>query len=331
MSDLRKECDKDVESQLKKIRVVPFSVEDVSSEIIAIDGSYAPIFRASNVWIIAVRAVALRYEYSPDEGYSVRDCIINEGANALTTDKRIASEMDELAMGIQSLTAKRSGEAPKRMAALARINKEFELVAQLSRKFSESTIILDGTLTAPPLKLIGDKLDEAVENSKANKNHLVGLSKDSSLNLLGSQLLDEEILQRVSLDSPGYVMPPQPEKSYLGPKGTTFYVKFHREAPKWFRTDISGSGSDPREVFACLSQFARSQISPGYPYPLVEAHKAAVEVRKYPKLYDELLFRVGTDLQMNPIELNFGRTNMEGRRRDAFHSYLDLLSKRSSK
>jgi hypothetical protein len=238
--------------------------------------------------------------------------------------------MDELAMGIQSLTAKKSGEAPKRMAALARINKELELVAEMSKRFSDSTIVLDGTLTAPPLKPIRDKLDEAVENSRANRNHLVGLSKDSSLNLLGSELLDEEILQRVEMDSPGYVVPPQPEKSYLGPKGTTYYVKFYREAPKWFRTDISGPSSDPREVFACMSQFARSQISPGYPYPLVEAHKAAAEVRKYPKLYDELLFRVGTDLRMNLIELNFGRTNMEGRRRDAFHSYLDLVSKRSS-
>jgi hypothetical protein len=330
VSEFRKECDKELEGQLKKIKVVPLSVEDTASEIIAIDGSYAPIFRASNVWIIAVRAVALRYGYSPEEGYAVRDCVINEGANALTTDKRIASEMDELAMGIQSLTAKRVGEAPKRMAALARINKELELVAQMSKRCSDSTIVLDGTLTAPPLKPIRDMLDEAVERSNANNNRLVGLSKDSSLNLFGSEMLDEEILQRVEMNSPGYVVPPQPGKSYLGPKGTTFYVKFYAEAPKWFRTDISGPGSDPRQVLACMSQFARSQISPGYPYPLVEAHKAAVEVRKYPKLYDELLFRVGTELRMSPIELSFGRTNIEGRRRDAFHSYLDLVSKRET-
>ena len=328
MSEIRRKCDEKLESQLKRIKVVPFSLEDGSSEIIAIDGSYSPVFRASNVWIVAVRAVALRCEYSSDEGYTVRDCIINEGANVLTTDKKIASEMDELAIGIQSLTANRSGEAPRRMATLARINKELELVAQVSKRVSRATIVLDGTLTAPPLKTITERLDEAVENSRANKNNLVGLSKDSSLNLFGGELLDEEILQRVEADGLGYVVPPQPEKTYLGPKGTTFYVKFHPEAPKWFRTDISQHSSDPQQVFACMAQFARSQISPGYPYPLGEAHKAAIEVRKYPRLYDELLFRVGTDLRMTPTELNFGRTNMEGRRRDAFHSYLDLVSRR---
>ena len=56
----------------------------------------------------------------------------------------------------------------------------------------------------------------------------------------------------------------------------------------------------------------------------------AIELRKYPKLYDELLFGVGQQLGFDFDEIAWGRTNIEGRRMDAFHAYLDVLSRRSA-
>jgi RecB family exonuclease len=45
------------------------------------------------------------------------------------------------------------------------------------------------------------------------------------------------------------------------------------------------------------------------------------------KLYDDLLFRVAADAGLDAADVVWGRTNVEGKRRDAFHAYLDLISK----
>ncbi len=315
--------------KLGQMNVVPFVLHEGPTEMVVIDGSYAPVFRSSNLWIVVVRAVALRYEYDVHDGYVVKECIVNEGGHLLTTDKDLASEIGDLAAEVQTLTSKRRGEAPKRMASLVRIYRELELAATVARRYSGMTVVLDGTLTAPPLKPVKSKLDEAVEQCRVNRNDLVGISKDSSMNLFGSTLIDEELLQHLDTRELGYVVPPQPQKTALGPKGTTFYVKYHPDAPKWFRTDVAFPGSVPGALFGCMSQFARSQVCPGYPYPLVDAHRAAIELRKYPSLYDGLLYRIASELGMDPVEVAWGRTNIDGRRRDAFHAYLDMISRRA--
>ncbi len=319
----------EVREKLKQMRVLPFGLYNGPVEIVTIDSSYAPIFRTSNLWIVAVRAVAIRCKYDDSEGYVVNECIVNEGGHLLTTDRNLAAEIGDLAAEIQALTSKRPGEAPKRMASLVRIYRELELAAKVSERFSGLTVVLDGTLTAPPLKPVKSKLDETVRSCMTNNNDLVGISKDSSLNLFGSTMIDEEILQHLPNGELVYVVPPQPQKTALGPKGTTFYVKYHPDAPKWFRTDVASPGTNPGALFSRLSAFARSQVCPGYLYPLVEAHKASVALRKYPGLYDKLLYKVGDELGLDPAQITWGRTNVDGRRRDAFHAYLDLISRRS--
>jgi hypothetical protein len=127
-----------------------------------------------------------------------------------------------------------------------------------------------------------------------------------------------------------YVKPPEPKRTALGPRGDVFFVKFHPDSPKWFRVDVAPSQSDPRGLLGAISQFARNQLCPGYPFPLAEAHMVAVELRKFPMVYDKLLFKVGREMGFDFEEIAWGRTNVEGRRRDAFHAYLDILSKRGT-
>jgi hypothetical protein len=54
----------------------------------------------------------------------------------------------------------------------------------------------------------------------------------------------------------------------------------------------------------------------------------AVQMRKFPRLYEEMLFTVGEEVGLSFEEIAWGRTNVEGRRMNAFHAYLDVLSKR---
>ena len=317
----------EAEQKLPQIQLTPFSLTESSTELVAIDGSYAPIFRTSSIWIVAVRAVALTYEFSDSRGYNIKGCDVNEAAELVTTDRDVASQIGSFSLELQSLTARRRGEAPGRMARYACILREIELAALVSKKRSGVTIVLDGTLTVPPLKTIRTKMEETIDACEKNGNALVGVSKDSNVNLFGCAIADEELLQYVPEKGPLYVTPPQQRKTALGPQGTTYFVKYHPEAPKWFRTDIISPDAEPSRLFGCLAQFARSQVCLGYLYPLVEAHKAAVELRKYPKLYDELLFKVAAETGVDAVEAVWGRTNIDGRRRDAFHAYLDMISK----
>ncbi len=321
----------EAESQLSKVSLRPFSLSSNVPETIAIDGSYAPIFRNASMWIVAVRAAALTYKFSQSQSgptYDVKDCQIDEGAELVTTSRRVAEELPAFNREITERTAAKKAEAPKRMAAYARILREFQLANTMARNHQKSLILMDGTLTTPPVSQINRLAEETLQACNENKNTLIGVSKDSNTNLLGSVATDEELLRGVDRRELLYVKAPEPRKTLLGPRGDIHFVKLHPGAPKWFRIDVASATQEPEELFGALAQFARNQLCTGYPFPLVEAHMMAVELRKYPKLYDELLFKIGQEMGFSLEEIVWGRTNVEGRRLDAFHAYLDLLAKR---
>jgi hypothetical protein len=318
----------EVKTKLPDIVTVPFSLPAGPTIIIAIDGSFAPIYRMANLWIIAVRAAALTCEFDESKGYNIAQCKVNEAAHLVTTDKAVAQEIDEFTAEVQALTARRPGEAARRMSYLVRIYRELELAAHIAAEKSNVTIALDGTLTTPPIRTIKAQMSALLTASKRNANTLVGISKDSNMNLFGCSIRDEELLEYIGKTELTYVVPPQPRKTSLGPEGTTYFVRLHPDAPKWFRVDVVNTSSRSLDnVFGELAQFSRSQLCLGYPYPLAEAHKAAVELRKFPELYDGLLFKIAAELGIDVNEMIWGRTNIDGRRRDAFHAYLDLISK----
>lgn len=320
------------ESQLSKVTFCPFEVSDEVQPTIAIDGSYAPIFRSASMWLVAVRAAALTYRFSQGQSpsYDVVGCEINEGAELITISLRIAKELPSFSQELTLITAAKKSEAPKKMSAYARIFKEYELASIMAKTHRDSLILMDGTFSTPPVKQIKTLADETLEACEENGNTLVGVSKDSNTNHLGSVATDEEILRTVRRQELLYVKVPSPKKTSLGPRGDIYFAKLHADSPKWFRVDVASSTEEPAKIFGSLAQFARNQLSIGYPFPLVEAHMMAVELRKYPNLYDDLLFKVGQEVGLNLEEIAWGRTNVEGRRMDAFHSYLDLLAKRGT-
>jgi hypothetical protein len=330
ISEHRSRVRAEAEHKLPEIQLVPFEARDGSGEIVAIDGSYAPIFGIPRVWIVAVRAVALTYEIGEAGGYMLKGCDVNEGARLITTDREIALRVGGFTAELQNITAggRARSDAPGRMARYSRILHELQLAGWLARNGSGITIVLDGTLSVPPSPAIKTMMEETIEACERNNNSLVGVSKDTTTTMFGSSIGDEELLQQVKREGLLFAVPPRlPRRTELGPQGTTYFVRYHPEAPKWFRTDIISPREDPGMLFGRLAQFARSQVCLGYIYPLVDAHRAAVELRKFPKLYEQLLFKVGGEAGLDASEVVWGSTNIEGKRRDAFHAYLDLISK----
>jgi hypothetical protein len=329
VSEQRTRARGEAEQKLRQIELIPFQLRDGPTEIVAIDGSYSPLFRTGSIWIVAVRAVALAYEFGDTQGYTLKGCDVNEAAQLVTTDSAIASQVGGFTAELQSLTARgrARSEAPARMARYSRILRELELAAWVAKRRERIMIVLDGTFAVPPHVAIKTKMEETINACEQNGNSLVGVSKDSNAALFGCSMGDEDLLQHVKKEGLFYAVPPQPRRTTLGPQGTTYFVKYHPEAPKWFRTDVISPQLDPATLFGRLAQFARSQICLGYVYPLVEAHRAAIELRTVSKLYDHLLFKVAGDAGLDASEVVWGRTNVEGKRRDAFHEYLDLISK----
>ncbi len=318
-------------SHLSRLDVRPFGPPKEVPKTIAIDGSYAPIYHVASMWLIAARAAALHYEFFEDtEGpeYQAQRCDINECVEVITTSKRVARDLSGLSQELTERIAVRRSEAPKRMAALVRVHNEWQLANFVAKVQEDSVIIMDGTLTTPPIPHIDNLANDTVEICNSQKNTLVGLSKDSSANLFGSLATDEELLSGINRRELLYVKTPEPERTHLGPRGDIFFVKLHPDAPKWFRVDVATSSYNPMELFGVLSQFSRNQLCLGYPIPLAEAHMLAVQLRKYPALYDELLVKIGQDAGLDLEEIIWGRTNVDGRRMDAFHAYLDLMARR---
>jgi len=307
-----------------------FQLADHVAKTVAIDGSYALLYRDISLWLVVVRAVALHYAFEQltDTSYTLERCEINEGAELVTTSKRIAEDLPPFARDLTDRIGASKGEAPRRMATCARMLREFQLANTISKNCTNTIILMDGTLNTPPIAAINTLAEETLEYCRENHNALAGISKDSNVNLFGSVATDEELLRGVDRKELLYVRPPEPKRSLSGSRGDIFFVKLHPDAPKWFRLDVISPHHDPEQLFGSIAQFAKNELCPGYPFPLAEAHMIAVELRKYPKLYDELLFRIGQEVGLHFDEIAWGRTNIEGRRKDAFHAYLDILAKR---
>src|SRR2546422_3984939 len=324
---------REAQSKLSDVDIKSFQLSKHVPETIAIDSSYAPIYRASSMWLIAIRAIALSYRFSTEEGapsYDLQGQEVNEGAELVTTSKKLAEGMSDFAKELRELTAARKSEAPRRMADYARILREMQLADSSAQRAKNSVILMDGTLSIPPAQLIERLSAQTTKGCLDNGNILVGLSKDSNANLFGSVATDEEMLRTIDRQELLYVKVPVPKGKMPGPPRDVFYVKLHPSAPKWFRVDVASTNYDPRELFGSIAQFGRNQLCPGYPVPLAEAHVMAVMLRKYPGLYDELLFKIGQESGFTMDDIVWGRTNIEGKRRDTFHAYLDMLSRRGS-
>ncbi len=319
-------------SRLSALEIRQFGLNDSVPETTAIDSSSAPLYRASSMWLIAVRALSLRYKFNATNGtpaYELQGQEINEGAELVTTSGKIAEGLSDLARELAELTVPRKSLV-RTMADYIRMLKEIQLANSAARSTRDSIILMDGTLSPPTPRLIRRLAEETALNCRENRNALVGISKDSSGNLLGSIAPDEEMLRTIDRTGMLFVKVPENKEATHGPKRDVFFVKFHPEAPKWFRVDVSAAEYDPRTLFGSIAQYAQNQLCPGYPLPLAEAHIVAVMIRKYPRLYDELLLRVGHEMGFTLQEIVWGRTNIEGRRMDAFHTYLDAISKRGA-
>lgn len=292
-------------------------------DLVAIDGSYTFLWNLGSMWLAVARAAAIPYALT-ERGFHPRRPEIVDRAIMVSTWDDIVAKQDEFHQRLFEAT-RGSAEQHKDMVNEFRKHLEGELAVKVARETEGVVIALDGSLAAVPKEL--DHLEEVVGACEANGNILVGVSKDSLLHAFGRAMPDEQVLQ--SYAGMGYVRVPkdfeQRQRGLL--YGDVYFARLHPQSPKWFRVDIGTYKDDPDFVFSHLAAHARSGISPGYPFPLIEAHRLAVLVRQIREPLEEEILKECGRLGLRVHEVVAGLTRVEGRRRGAFHEFLDQLAR----
>ena len=298
-------------------------------EMVAIDGSYTFLLNVSNIWLGVVRVGALRYRLSNGSGFELLEADVIERPELVTLSRETAEQLGPRHLRIFNRAVKFSSEPQREMLSQLMRAAEEEMALKVAGASKDALIALDGTLT--PFKG-STTLAEALELANGNGCIVAGVSKDSYTRSLGGARTDEDLLARSGL-GPGFVpvsIGPGDAGGgalYGGMLGDAYFARLHGDAPKWFRVDLGTAKDRPGEAFGELAAHASSALCPGYPYPLLEAHRYVVTVRQFRDLYGEMVLDVAEKAGLGLQEAMEGLTHVEGRRLSAFHEYLDRFAR----
>ncbi len=291
--------------------------------MVAVDGSYSFLWSTSDIWVALVRVATITYSVR-DGGFHKADLSFMDRAITVTTNADLLDQQDDLLRSLHAAT-EGSKEQHKDMVNEFRRMVEAQAALELARSPQPLLLALDGSLASFPRQV--DYLGAVVEACRAGGHFLVGVSKDSMTHAFRKALTDEEFLREMK--GMGYVrVPPEFEgrqKALL--HGDVYFARLHPESQKWFRVDVGTPREDPGAAFGHLVHYATSPICPGYPYPLLEAHRAAVTVRQFREQFEDLVLKEAIAAGMPLEDALRGMVDMDGKRLGAFHEYLDKVAR----
>lgn len=169
-------------------------------------------------------------------------------------------------------------------------------------------VLFDGALLDIPKTEFAETLESIDE-----KVTIIGISKKTTLNVLRKGIPDTE-----TLDYPGrwYFKVPFDAVRKFRPLGDTYIARLHERGPS-FRIDVRGA-----PVFELLAFFSNYLFCLGYPYPLMEIHKATT-LRDKKEYYQAELQKTMSTYGLEKEYLS-GLYHIE-REREEFHQVLDGL------
>jgi len=314
---------RDAGQEAEALDIRPIRPAETPADLVAVDGSYTFVYNLGSMWLAVARAAAIPYTLN-EGGFHPRPPVIVDRAIVVSVWEDVVAKQDELHRKLFEATQHREDQQ-KEMVNEFRKQIEGELALKVAREHKGVVIALDGSLMAVPKEL--DHLEDVVAACEANRNILIGVSKDSMLHAFGRSLPDEQYLAAVN--GMGYVRAP---KAFEEQKrdilyGDVYFARLHPQAPKWFRVDIGTFRDDPDFVFSHLAAHSKSGLSLGYPFALIEAHRLAVLIRQHREFLEDEILKECARLGMTVGEVAAGLTQMEGRRHGAFHDYLDQIAR----
>ncbi|MCD5409947.1 MAG: DNA double-strand break repair nuclease NurA [Methanocellales archaeon] len=323
---------RDEESEVD-VNPIRFECADASPDMVAVDGSHSFIFDFSGIKLVAIRVCALTYEFIKefDEkiGYKLRCDLVVEHPILVSSHESFVREQSEVYQKLHKSARKSQLKTHTYIANELRRYEECRLMNRVAGEVSGKILALDGALTTPPfLDEFAHLMEDTIRLCEKNENILVGISKDSATHMLGHISTDEDLLRKLVKTPALYYLRAEGEDAHPQPHyGDIYFAKLFPHAPKWFRVDVGTFKDDPDHVFSAISQYARSEICPGYPYPLLEAHKYVVTVRHLREMYENVVLKLAPKYGISMEDVISGRTNIDGLKASAFHEFLDRISK----
>lgn len=307
-----------------------FRAADDARDMIAVDGSYAFLLNLSSWWLALITVGLLRYAFDR-EAFRRGDWRLVQRMVGVSTFEDFVSKQDDLHRSLYDFTRDAGENQPREM-----VNEYRRLIeGQVAINFADGTegaiVAMDGTLSEFPKQFAF--MERLVSVCEKRGHVLVGISKDSQLHAFGHMLTDEDLMLRTQGRLPqgslAYARAPKASEAAKAGLlyGDIYYARLHPEARKWFRVDIGSFRDDPDLVFGQLAPYAKSLLSVGYPLPLIEAHRMAVTVRHLKPVYEEAVLKAAIRMGLDVRTVLDGLTGVEGRRRSAFHEYLDRVAR----
>ncbi len=336
VDDMRKE----LELLVKNHRDLPIPPEAVPEfhvfrprepprDMVAIDGSYSFLLNLSSWWLALLSVGLLRYSFD-GERFRKQDWRLTQRMIGISTFAEFVEKQDELHRSLFEFTRGRE-EQPRDMVNEYRRWLEGQLAINYADDLEDAIVAVDGTLSEFPKQFTF--MSRLVEVCKKRGHALVGVSKDSQLHTFGQILTDEDFLVRTQTRLPkgavAYVRAPKESEAKREGllHGDIYYARLHPQGRKWFRVDVGTFREEPDFVFGELAPYAKSLVSVGYPWPLIEAHRMAVTVRQLKPVYQETVMRAALRMGLDVRTILDGLTEVEGRKRSAFHEYLDKVAR----
>ena len=326
---------KDAPEIVEKLQICDFELNAQSPpDLLAVDGSYSFILNVSSVWIVILRIGALHYEFKEDSnqiGYVLKNSYLEEKPEVVASYREIVKNQSGVHQELFKTALASGRKAHITIADGLRRLAEHKLASKLAGQMHDTIIALDGALTTQPFQPFQKAIQDVIANCERNNNLLIGVSKDSKTHAFKSFMTDEELLRKAASEHGlAFIRAPRPFEKYYTPPlyGDVYFAHLSPIAPKWFRVDLGTHKDEPTDVFSNVAHYARSEICPGYIFPLIEVHRYVVTVRHFHKVYEDLIFEFGPHYGLTPDDIVRGRTNVEGRRFGAFHEFLDKISRR---
>ncbi len=306
-----------------------FAADPEPRDMVAVDGSYNFLLNLSSWWLALISVGLLRYGFRQGR-YHREDWRLVQRILGVSTWEPFVAQQDALHRALFEFTR---GQADQHRQIVNEYRRflEGQLAVNVADQEEGRIVAIDGALAAFPKEF--DVMPRLVKVCKDRGHLLVGISKDSQLHAFGQAQTDEDFLRRCqsALDRQALAFvraPPEAETAQKGLLyGDVYYVRFHPRAPKWFRVDLGTGRDDPEAALRQVAPYCRSLISIGYPLPLFEAHRMAVTVRQLRGVHQEAVLRTAVRMGMDIRQVLDGLTGIEGRKRGAFHEYLDRVTR----
>ena len=337
VDDMRKELELLVRNQ-RNVPILPEAVPDLRvfrpadppRDMVAVDGSYAFLLNLSSWWLALISVGLLRYRFDGAKFQRI-DVRLMQRMLGISTFKEFVEKQDELHRSLFEFTRGAQENQPRDMVNEYRRLIEGQLAINFADDFEGGIVAMDGTLSEFPKQFTFMK--RLVEVCEKREHVLVGVSKDSQLHTFGQVLTDEDFLarcqSRLPRDARAFARAPKESEAAREGllHGYIYYARLHPQGRKWFRVDVGTFRDEPEYVFGQLAPFARSLVSVGYPWPLIEAHRMAVTVRQLKPMYQETVMKAALKMGIDVRTVLDGLTEVEGRKRSAFHEYLDKVAR----